>query len=212
MSLKMAGVFLPFQKCTPCIPSLPLPWPGPVPAARITDIPPGPRLQSRTTPLRVVGVSSHGRSASCRVAPFPARCCTSLLLPTRPLSIPMGGLGRLRETHPGSSPASQQVGGRTCCPPLSLPPWALWWRWGQPGVLKPSPCPTGPVRAPQAQKGLPSSRRAGQAAPRAAPQPRAAQHSHLVVRAGPLLLCPPLVQKAPGVLEGRRPQCPLLNV
>lgn len=38
------------------------------------------------------------------------------------------------------------------------------------------------------------------------------ERPHLELREGPLLLCPPSVQKALGDLEGQRPQCPLLNV
>lgn len=38
------------------------------------------------------------------------------------------------------------------------------------------------------------------------------EHSHLVVQAGPRLLCHPWVQKAPDALERQRPQCLLPNV
>lgn len=38
------------------------------------------------------------------------------------------------------------------------------------------------------------------------------ERPHLELRESPLLLCPLLVQKALGDLEGQRPQCPLLNV
>ena len=145
------------------------------------------------------------------VPPFFIPCLGSItsFCPQGPWPSPSEVPGLLWEAHTGALLCSS-AGGVTGHPawPLSLlPP-------GPVGAMGPTRCPrVQPCQGPVIwEEG--SFLREGRAG-RHKPSPSAQghpEHSHLVVRAGLLLLCHPLVQKAPGALEGQRPQCPLSNV
>lgn len=103
----------------------------------------------------------------------------------------------------GAQPCSSKTGCRDTLPGHHF----------SPEILSPSPAPK-LCRKP----GIPSGPEPGrdpllqEAGGRPHTQPPSSEHPHLVVRAGPRLLCHPWVQKAPGALERQRPQRPLPNV
>lgn len=134
----------------------------------------------------------------------------------------------------GSSPSPSEVPGlfweahteaQTCSSAggmMGYPAWPLPWPHypchplGPMGAIRPTRHPKVQPQSHRSCQGptslegaffLPESRTGNHKhSPSAQGHP---EHSHLVVQEGPLLLCRPLVLKAPGALEGQRSQCPL---